>query len=295
MSIATLKKADLIQQVVEKQLATPEEAQKLGRKDMINLLKGTTPFDNAQLEKEEITGAKVVITEVKPVEAPKDEKQVEQVPPIFREDWTDYLLTQFYKDELIDGHPTTDGLRRIFEKFIGEIISCKKDVLQTPDVANSHRATVHCAISYAAHGTWAGGRPNVVKEIQEASDCYFGNTAAPFYYHAVATASTMAEGRCYRKALGLKTLAKEETQGPKGDEAKLAGDMERSQNLATPNQKNVIASIAKQINVDVQKMITNDPNIKGTSIEDITGPEAQTLIRDLNNYRTKGVPEGLLQ
>ena len=63
--------------------------------------------------------------------------------------WTEYVLAELKDDEKIKDknnpkkeYPTTDGLRRLVEKFVGTIVTSKTDVCQTPSPANERRATV---------------------------------------------------------------------------------------------------------------------------------------------------------
>ena len=52
-------------------------------------------------------------------------------------EWTDYVLGFLSEDEKIAGNPTTDGLRRIFEKVLNcVVISADFVVEQSPNIKN---------------------------------------------------------------------------------------------------------------------------------------------------------------
>ena len=55
------------------------------------------------------------------------------IPTIHDIEWTDYVLSFLTDDEKIMGNPTTDGLRRIFEKVMDcQIIESESKVVQCP-------------------------------------------------------------------------------------------------------------------------------------------------------------------
>jgi hypothetical protein len=150
---------------------------------------------------------------------PAQETPAQETPPVveihsYEEGWTDFVMSKLFKYEMVDGFPSTDGLRRVFQELMGDIISNCKQVIQPPHNENSSRATVKCTIQYRAYGVYDRSSPGTLKTIEEVSDCYMGNSKKPFYYHASATAATMAEGRALRKAMGIKALVTEEMQKP---------------------------------------------------------------------------------
>ena len=58
------------------------------------------------------------------------------------EGWYDFLIDNLYENELVQGNPTTDGLRRLTERFYGEIVKSKSDVIDTEHDGNGLRCTV---------------------------------------------------------------------------------------------------------------------------------------------------------
>ena len=80
---------------------------------------------------------------------PQDLSEEKIVPIITDLGWTEYVLSLLSDDEKIQGNPTTDGLRRIFEIAMDcVIIESTSDVVQSPQPANEKRATVVHSLSY---------------------------------------------------------------------------------------------------------------------------------------------------
>jgi len=56
-------------------------------------------------------------------------EEVMAAPEPTDEGWYDFLIDNLYENELVQGNPTTDGLRRLTEKFYGEIVKSKSEVI----------------------------------------------------------------------------------------------------------------------------------------------------------------------
>ena len=126
-------------------------------------------------------------------------------------EWNDYVLGLLSDDEKIDGNPTTDGLRRIFEIALNcTVISAESTVIQSPSPDNEKRATVSHSLTYVLND---GGTDPLFKTrtVSGAADVYWGNCDKIYRNHPVAVAETRAEGRALRRALRLrKVVAAEE-------------------------------------------------------------------------------------
>ena len=46
----------------------------------------------------------------------------EDTPSMFSEEWNEYVMAHFKRNELIDGNPICAGLRRVAELLLGDII-----------------------------------------------------------------------------------------------------------------------------------------------------------------------------
>ena len=165
-------------------------------------------------------------------------------------EWTDHVLSILSDDEKIGGNPTTDGLRRIFEKILDcTIISADSQVVQSPSVENERRATVVHTVTYILNNKELT-EPYLTHSISGSADVYWGNCDKIYRNHPVAVAETRAEGRALRRALRLrKVVAAEE----------LAKDIDDEDNNNTINdtQINFIDVLAKRLNINVEKFLSS--------------------------------------
>ncbi len=215
-------------------------------------------------------------------------------------EWTKYVISLLSKDELVNGHPTCAGLRRIFDKYFTTIRS-EMDVLQCPDPTNSGRATVKCSIQYVNKGSFD---LDLRQYISDVADCFRGNTEAPYCDHPVATAATLAEGRALRKALRVNVITSDEAS--KVDAVVATSAREETSN-GTPiasNQVKLINKTFAQLGVSPQRTLEHLISTKKlpqmvTVVEDMSYEEAQKVLRTvqvLGKDPKKGgeiIPEGL--
>jgi hypothetical protein len=167
-------------------------------------------------------------------------------------EWTDYVLGFLSDDEKINGNPTTDGLRRIFETVLDCcILDASSNVVQSPSRDNEMRATVVHSLTFVLNK--AGGCDNHLntRSVSGAADVYWGNCDKVYRNHPVAVAETRAEGRALRRALKLrKVVAAEEL-------AKDIEDHPDSDTVSklTNNQINFIDVLSKRLDVNVTKLL----------------------------------------
>jgi hypothetical protein len=207
-------------------------------------------------------------------------------------DWTDHVLGLLSDDEKISGNPTTDGLRRIFEKALNcRVLASVSDVVQTPEPNNEKRATVVHSITYILNeGAREQPELNTVT-INGAADVFWGNCDKVYRNYPVAVAETRAEGRALRRALKLrKVVAAEE----------LAKDIEDhpdqdSVTKITNNQINFIDVMAKRLNINVSKLLESNA-LEFKNIYALSHDDAVTVIRLLSKHQQNvaGIPDDLL-
>lgn len=205
-------------------------------------------------------------------------------------EWSDHVLTLLSDDEKIDGNPTTDGLRRIFEIALNcTVISSHSEVTQSPDVSNEKRATVVHTITYCPHkGPQNKIDLNDSRSISGAADVYWGNCDKIYRNHPVAVAETRAEGRALRRALKLrKVVAAEELASSIDDD--VSGD---SVGRISTNQISFIDVIAKRLNINVKELISS-MSLSVDNIYTLTHDNAVSIIRELSKYQQKveDIPE----
>jgi hypothetical protein len=199
------------------------------------------------------------------------------IPCITDAGWSDYVLGHFTAEEMFNGSPTVDGLRRVAELLIGEIISIKTIVVQVPMSTNDNRATVTCNVTFTSN--------SYVREFGGSADVYWGNCDKPFHKYPVSTAETRAEGRALRKALRLrKVVAAEEMSEVAMTDAKSVDEVDK----ITDNQINFLDILcrndARGLNINVQKLVQNEyPTVY--NIRDLLHSESLAIQKLLSTYQ----------
>lgn len=195
--------------------------------------------------------------------------------------WTDYVLGLLSDDEKINGNPTTDGLRRVFEIALDcVVISAESTVVQAPDPSNEKRATVVHTIAYVIKNLPKSQEDFKHRSVSGSADVYWGNCDKIFRNHPVAVAETRAEGRALRRALKLrKVVAAEE----------IAENIEDHVDGLTAskisiNQINFIDVLAKRLNIDVVGLFSS-LDISYDTIYNMSHDDAVSSIRALNQYQ----------
>lgn len=241
---------------------------------------GNKTEDCEGLSKQEILD-KVLLTqvfeEVTPVEDVSKEStdKVEIVPDVTNLEWTKFLIKQLSKDELINGRPTCDGVRRLFDVYFGDLLSCEMKVIDHPRIENNNRATVQCSIKYQKHNALG-----YTYEISDVADCSNENTKEPYCKFPSATAATMAEGRCLRKAMRFKVITNEESQSLSSEDIREQSEIA----LATDNQKKLVVKMSERNKIDIVKLLNSTEGIKSKSLDVLSDREAKELIILLNRY-----------
>ena len=218
------------------------------------------------------------------------ETKKENLPTIADLEWTDHVLSLLSDDEKIQGNPTTDGLRRIFETVMGcVLLDSSSEVVQSPCPANEKRATVVHSLTYVLNNCSSDNAINT-RTVNGSADVYWGNCDKVFRNHPVAVAETRAEGRALRRALRLrKVLAAEEVVDSTEDD--IGPD---NVTKITNNQINFIDVIAKRLDINVLSII-KDIGITEDSVKNILHEDALKVIRELSGYQQKvdEIPESV--
>jgi hypothetical protein len=204
----------------------------------------------------------------------EDEVKSEEVVPLMTDPgWSDYVMKQFTEDELFEGNPKTEGLRRVVELLLGPIVSSRVHTVSTLTVENQFRATVEHEVIIGFYKEVGGDRV-----FSEVADVFAGNTDDLFARHPTATASTRAEGRALRKALKLKNVVSAEEVTSKGvEEAGMTG-------LITSVQIKVIDLFCSRNDINVVDFI-NSGKLKYKNIEQVSFTSAQAMLKRLNEYQ----------
>lgn len=221
------------------------------------------------------------------------DKIVADTPVRSSPEWNDYVMSLFEDDELFDGRPTCNGLRRVAELVIGPVVASRPSQVFPPSNGDEiGRATVVWEVIFENGQLFS-----------DVADCWEGNTDDTFCVFNTATAATRAEGRALRKALGIKTVAAEEmtSKNTAGVVKELSskrnssteGEYDDSQRMTDP-QANFIDVKAKQLDINVAEFfkIVFKLNVN----RKIDKRQASAAIERLNEYQGDNslIPEEIL-
>jgi len=268
--------------------AIPSGAKK---KDLVDLVEAVMAKDEdfvtMQITNEEdIFDAPEEETQEEPATIQENLVQSENRPSMFSDEWNEFVMAHFHRNELIDGNPICAGLRRVAEYLLGDIIeSGPEQVFPATDGSGPDRATVVFKVVF----DWMNsGQQRVFKEV---ADVWHGNTDDLFCAHPVATASTRAEGRALRKALKLRCLAAEELA--KKDIVSIvqesvkktptSGEYEADTSISS-QQIQFIDNKCSTLDIDAFAFI-NMGNSSFSSVSEVTKDSAKKMIKVLNNYQ----------
>jgi len=206
------------------------------------------------------------------------------VQPAFNsEKWSEWVISQFADDELENGAPTCDGLRRVAEDVIGPIAKVEVIKNDTPNVSNKGNATVVVGVTIEPVMLEGHPRHGSYIYVEDLADANRLNTPEEIFKHPSATAGTRAESRVYRKMLRLrKVLTAEEL-------ASNESDLDEGWSPSTPitdQQITVIEMLCKRTNMNVLDFI-NCGDSKYVCVEQISEQSAQKMLQYLNRIQRK--------
>ena len=89
----------------------------------------------------------------------------ENRPSMFSDEWNDFVMAHFHRNELIDGNPICAGLRRVAEFLLGDIVeSGPEQVFPAMDGSSPDTATVVFKVVF----NWMNsGQQRVYKEVAD--------------------------------------------------------------------------------------------------------------------------------
>lgn len=209
---------------------------------------------------------------------------LEDIPAMTDPSWSDYVMRQFAEDEIFDGMPTVDGLRRVAELLIGEIVVAQAHSVAAP--GNGNGRDLNCATAeFTVTFVNNEGTPKTYTEI---ADVTINNTDSEYKVYPSAMAATRAEGRAYRKALKLKrVVAAEEVKEVAAEEVDASAKIKES-------QVRFLNILCKKNNINLMKFI----NSKGSNykhVNDVPLVNAERMFSVLSEYQRKRdtIPEGI--
>lgn len=220
--------------------------------------------------------------DIVPVEENFVVESVELPPSMSDTQWQNYVMSHFEADELEDGRPKVDGLRRVVRKLIGPIISGKASVKQVPTLENGQRSTVEYTVVVLNINNSEYGDAVSQLEFTDAADAWHANmppNGLEFARFPVAIASTRAEVRALRKVLNLKIAAAEEISNQPLAESGVDGQI-------TEGQITKIDIKCQEHNINVMKFI-NMGKVQYKEIKDVSYDKAIKMFQLLTDYQRK--------
>lgn len=232
---------------------------------------------------------------------------VMSIPEYGSEEWQDFLINQLSHKEKEGNYPKCFGLRRLAQKYLGDIVESGPIQVFAPTAQDaSGRATVVWRIII----NWKINQPQYIdidsynqdrREFSDVADCWIGNTPASFAVHPSSTAATRAEGRALKKALMLNLLTAEEMSNDKSAEVIVEKQVEKlmgekvewsAEDSATASQKNFITKKCDSMKIELIKFINKSHYVYGEdkrygSLDEVSRGVAAAMIEELNKYQNE--------
>lgn len=218
---------------------------------------------------------------------------IPSLPKYGSREWQDFIVSQFQEDELFKGAPRVDGLRRLTEEFMGEILVSEATVVDTPNHDNEGRyVVVHKVVIHCRHD-------DTVRSFSELADVSVKpgiNTDLVFARHPSATASSKAESRALRKALKLRNILTAEEAVDAELELKDDDEgfsIEESDSI-TIEQKAIIEVKCDKLGIDLERMLARSKQ-QYRNLDDMSFVDAKGAIKYLNDLQQnkKNIPENI--
>lgn len=227
-------------------------------------------------------------------------KEENNIPARTSPEWSNYVLSHFVSDELMDGKPIVAGLRRVTKLLLGPIIkSVPVQVFPSQLPGGIGRSTVSYEVTIKDSET---GEYIVYGDVADVTE---DNTETLFALHGSATAATRAEARALRKALGLRVVAAEEivtsrdiaadyTQKAAATlkvEAKTDGSF-KGESPATDAQRKAIQTMCKKVGVNINNdnvvQVVEEVSLEvvGSAFTKLTKETASSLITQLQEMQS---------
>jgi hypothetical protein len=190
--------------------------------------------------------------------------------------WSEFVSSQFESDEQIDGYPKANGLRRVAELLLGDIIDSSPTEVFPVHGNGAGRASVSYSITFMWHD-------KAKRTYADVADVSEDNIDSDFLKFSLATASTRAECRALRKALKLKKCAYEELDKKQGSQDEDTSDRPTSSAVST-SQIRLLNTKCADLDIDLIKFI-NSGEEKYDVIEQLSKVDATTFIKKLTHVK----------
>jgi len=295
---AKLKVEDVKQLIIEEGLMSENDLNDLdvkGKSQWVDLHK---TLSNGGYEETDTEDDESIVFEI-PIENHVTVNESERNMPLYSDpEWHDYVMSQFKSEELVDNkYPNVNGLRRVVELLLGEIVSCGPIDTKTTMDGNVPGKAV---ITYEINIAWKLG--NIIdvgtdelpmKTFRAIGSSWHGNTDDTYAVFPEAIAETRAEGRALRRALRLGVVCSDELTKKNTAEVvrqsveKVTEGNWEGESSITDNQITNIRLLCQRMGIDVVKFI-NSGSRQYADILQIPRQTAANMIKRLNAYQSTG-------
>lgn len=193
----------------------------------------------------------------------ENDKVEELTPKIGSSDWTSFVLSKLSPDELFNGCPTYEGLRRICYDLLGTITDVDIDPVQAPNPQNGNHSCIvaKITIEHPINFNWLGDIAGRTIKYSQICDVFMGNGGKDTFAwrFSSATCWTRTKAALLRDAFRLKFVyTKEEMSELSDSESGVDG-------YINSNQVDIMDMICSRLNVNAGKFIKgvwkkNKPN-----------------------------------
>ncbi len=302
---AKLKIEDIKQLLVEHGLFSKEEVENMihkGKTQWVEFAKRVLGEDKDGGVKFHFEELEETLSNMVAEQEEKQTEQVKQTPGYSDPEWQDYVLSHFDPKELVDGKfPSVNGLRRVVDLLLGNVIQSGPILLQTstdPTILAKAVVTYEVVIAWKLdqYINMMDGRDLPTRVFRAVASSYPMNTDDMYAVFPEAIAEVRAEGRALRKALRLAVVCADEiTRKNTAEIVKQTlakadkpteGDWDEGA-LISDNQINSIKLMCERLGIDVVKFI-NSGSKQYKDIVDISRQTAANMLKKLNAYQSSG-------
>ena len=212
----------------------------------------------------------------------------ENKTPTYKDvEWNDYVLSKLDEKEKMDGQPVTEGLRRLVELLIGEIIEVDTAIIQSPSPENLHKCVVKSRICIYLHEK---DRPFNRVYFTGCADADTRNCDSPYNAFTTAMAETRALGRAYRQALRIRTNTAEELS----QNAESSADYINNDIKISGTQIKGIDTLCSKLDISVVAFM-NSGELKYNKINEVSLNKGIQMLKILNEYKqgSRQIPENI--
>ena len=212
------------------------------------------------------------------------EPEVKKVPKFGDLEWSDYVMSHFTPDELFEGNPKVDGLWRVTELLLGEIIDFESKVVEAASEKNGFCATVSATVI-----VWkkTPSQDTNCRESISASgvgDCSFRNADQMYARFPSSLAETRAKARALRTILRLRNVVAHEELVPENI------DDDQTKEPSTESQRDTYDLLCEKLNINAGKLLTQtckDSNYVFKGYKVLHKYILTKCIKQLNAYQNK--------